>query len=142
MRSQSPTRKLMFAAASLLLLVPLGAAALLAQDVEDEEAELKRIAAEELEKAVAKGKELWKSKQFGKKSCTECHDNPDKPKLEMGTREFAYPAYSRRAKTVVTLQQKINEMIKFQCRGKVLEADSTDLAALAAYVVHQRDANK
>lgn len=113
-----------------------GAAALHAQDdTEELEAEKARVAKEALDKAIARGKELWSDKsQLGvKKTCTQCHDNPDKPFLDLATRDWSYPAYSRRKRAVVTLQQKINEMLKYQARGKVLDADSTDLAALAAY---------
>ena len=57
------------------------------------------------------------------------------PQLDMTTRVWSYPAYSRRKRRVVTLQQKINEMIKYQTRGKPLDGDSGELADLAAYVV-------
>ena len=113
-----------------------GGSSLLAQSDEEELlAERARIAKEALVKAVARGKELWSSKEFkNKKTCASCHEDPDKPKLDMVTRKWSYPAYSRRQRRVVTLQQKLNEMIKFQARGKPLEADSTDLAALGAYI--------
>lgn len=107
---------------------------LFAGDEEDLKAEKARIAKEALEKAVAKGKELWDSKELGKKSCSSCHENPDKPQLDMTTREWSYPAYSRRKRAVVTLHQKIQEMIRYQARGKPLPDDSADLGALAAYV--------
>jgi cytochrome c len=114
-----------------------GASLLFAQDDEAElEAERARVAKEALDKAVARGAELWKDKKLLglRKSCASCHEDPEKPQLNMMTREFQYPAYSRRKRKVVTLQQKLNEMLKYQSKGKELAADSADLGALGAYL--------
>lgn len=128
---------------SLVLVLALAAlltahtAALLAQD-EDVAAERARVAAAELKKAVERGKALW-SKKLGKKSCAQCHEDPDKPKLDMTKRTWSYPAYSRRKKAVVTLHQKINEMLEYQSKAKgKLEKDSKEIADLAAYVTSLR----
>ncbi len=94
----------------------------------------KKTAAEELVKSVKRGEALWSSKTLGRKTCKSCHDNPDKPKLDMATRAWSYPAWSRRQKKVITLQQKVQEMIKFQCRGKALDQDAQQLADLGAYM--------
>ncbi len=93
-----------------------------------------RMATQALDRAVARGNELFRSKDLGKKSCASCHENPDKPNQNLRTRDFSYPAYSRRRKAVVSLDQKINEMIKFNGRGAPLDPESPDMAALAAYV--------
>ena len=98
-------------------------------------AEKARVAAEGLEKAVEQGKELFNSKKLGRKSCASCHEDPDKPNVSLTARSWSYPAYSRRARGVVTLSQKINEMIKFQARGpKDVALDDERIIALAAYV--------
>lgn len=129
-------------ATTLALLAGAGAAAVLAADDDDEDAgpTPEQIAAAKaaMEKAVARGKELWNSTEGVKKSCAKCHDDPEKPKLDLSKREYSYPAYSRRKKAVVTLQQKINEMIKFNGRGEPIDANGTDIAALEAYVVSLR----
>jgi cytochrome c len=128
--------------AVLGLMTAVGSGRLLAEDDDDDAggdlvAERERVAKEALEKAVARGKEIWNDKAQigGKKSCAQCHDNPDKPKDALKNRVVAYPAYSRRKRGVVTLDQKINEMIETQGKGKRLDADSPDMAALAAYVM-------
>lgn len=118
---------------ALVIGLGLGAGAF-TLNAQDDEAEKKRVAAEALAKTVAKGKELWSSK-LGRKSCASCHEDPDKPNLNLGEIEWGYPAYSRRARGVVTLSQKINEMIRYQARGpKDLALDDERIIALAAYV--------
>lgn len=115
-----------------------------AQSVEELEAERARVAKEELAKAVARGKELWTDKKLlgAKKSCQECHEDPDKPSDNLAKIDWSYPAYSRRLKGVVTLSRKINEMIKYRSRGTELALDSDDMAALAAYVVSIKGTQK
>lgn len=138
------------AAVGTSLCVAVGTAPTLeAQEKDDEEeaedaevaAERKRVADEALAKAVAKGKELWldagKEKRF-KKSCASCHDNPDKPQLNLATRSFAYPAYSRRRRAVVTMHQKIQEMVQHNSKGAPLDDKGPDVAALEAYVMSLR----
>lgn len=127
--------------ATLGLMTALNGGRLLADDDDDAggdlAAERERVAKEALDKAVARGKEIWndKAQVAGKKACAQCHDDPDKPKDDLSARVVAYPAYSRRKRAVVTLSQKINEMIETQSKGKRLDGDSTDLAALGAYVM-------
>jgi cytochrome c len=119
---------------AMLLGLGLGAGALTLQ-AQDDEAEKARVAAEALAKVVEQGKELFHSKKIGRKSCASCHEDPDKPQLSLVDREWGYPAYSRRARGVITLSQKVNEMIKFQARGaKDLALDDEKIIALAAYV--------
>ena len=144
MRPFSKTLALVTASA---LLAGAGTAAVFAQDEDEEEdagptPEQIQLAKDALAKAVARGKELWGTKDLPsgtvRKSCAQCHDDAEKPKLDLAKREYSYPAYSRRKKGVVTLQQKINEMIKFNGRGKLLDAEGSDIAALEAYVVSLR----
>ena len=129
---------------ALALALPLliAPAALFADGDDDDaadEAAAAKVAAEELDKSVKRGKVLWESKKLGRKTCKSCHENPDKPKLDMAARAWSYPAWSRRQKKVVTLQQKVQEMIKYQSRGKALDAESADLADLIAYSISLRD---
>ena len=104
-------------------------------DQEDDAAANKKVALEALEKSVSRGKELFKSKDLGKKTCSECHENPDKPQFNLVTRPFAYPAYSIKKRSVVSLGQKINEMLTAKSRGKEMALGSADLVALEAYVM-------
>ncbi len=105
---------------------------------EDDSAATQKIAREHLDKSVARGKELWSSKSLGKKTCAQCHEDPEKPLLDLKTRQFAYPAYSTKKKTVVTMGQKINEMLSGRSRGKEMDLTSADLIALEAYVVSMK----
>ena len=115
-------------------------APVVAQDEDEgrDSEEAKRVAKEELAKAVARGKELFESRSLGRKSCKDCHEDPDKPQDNLAEIAWSYPAYSRRARRVVTLQQKINEMIKYKARGKELDPAGGDIADLAAYVTSLR----
>jgi cytochrome c len=105
------------------------------KDDADDAAEVKKLAQDALDKSVARGKELFHAKNLGKKSCSECHENPDKPQFNLVTRQFGYPAYSVKKRSVVSLGQKINEMLSAKTRGKELELGSADLVALEAYVM-------
>lgn len=122
------------AALSALLGASLVPATTTSASAEDDPEELAKTAKDELTKAIARGKELFASGDLGRKSCQTCHEDPDKPEDDLTGHAFSYPAYSRRARRVVTLQQKINEMIKYKARGPELEADGADIAAIAAYV--------
>lgn len=139
----------LLAAFGLLAVITFGVAGpapveLNAQSVEELEAERARVAKEALDKAIQRGKELWGDKKLlgAKKSCKTCHEDPDKPKDNLAKVAWGYPAYSRRQKSVVTLSSKINEMIKYRSRGKELALDSTDMAALAAYVTSIKGTQK
>ena len=111
-------------------------------DDESDAAAVKKVAQEALDKSVARGKELFHSKDLGKKSCSECHENPDKPQFNFVTRSFAYPAYSVKKSSVVSLGQKINEMLSAKSRGKEMALGSADLVALEAYVMSLKKAGK
>jgi cytochrome c len=105
------------------------------KDDADDAAEVKKLAQDALGKSIARGKELFHAKNLGKKSCSECHENPDKPQFNLVTRQFGYPAYSVKKRSVVSLGQKINEMLSAKSRGKEMELGSGDLVALEAYVM-------
>lgn len=116
----------------------LAGAALCADEDDKDEgdaAQNKKVAKEALDKSVARGKELFRSKDLGKKTCAECHENPDKPQFNLVTREWAYPAYSLKKRGVISLGQKINEMLKGKSRGPEMALGSDDLVALEAYVM-------
>lgn len=138
-------RTIRFAAALALGAVAALAAGVPAVRADDDDdaaasAEQQKLAAEELAKAVKRGQEIWTSKDMFKKSCASCHEDANKPNLNMKTRAWSYPAYSRRAKGIVTLHQKIQEMVEFSSRGKRLDDNGRDIAAIAAYVTSLKSA--
>ena len=87
----------------------------------------------QLKKAIEKGKELWRTpKAKGAKSCVACHARgPNKLNLK---RVRSYPKYDKAMKKVVTLQQKLNQMIESKSKGKPFELGSDDLNALEAFL--------
>lgn len=99
-----------------------------------------KVADEAMAKAIARGKEIWNGadEKLLRKPCTKCHDDPDKPKLNLATRPYSYPAYFPRKKHVITLQQKIQLMITNSSKGKAFDPEGADIAALEAYVVSLR----
>ena len=87
----------------------------------------------ELAKAVERGAKLYKqSWKTGAKSCAACHTRG--PNKMAAKRAAAYPKYDKALRKVVTLQQKLNQMIKDKSKGKKLELGSDDLNALEAYI--------
>jgi cytochrome c len=108
-----------------------------ADDDDAESAEAKKQATEALEKSVKRGDELFHSKEGLKKSCAQCHDNADKPELKFGQGNMTldYPKYSRKRRAVVSMAQKINEMLTTKSGGtKALDLDGADIVAMEAYV--------
>ena len=94
-----------------------------------------KLAAAAMEKAVARGKEIWTNKDgLFKKSCASCHEDANKPNLSMKSRTLTYPGYHTRKKIILTLQQKLQDMIVTQSRGTAFDDKGTDIAALEAYV--------
>lgn len=118
-------------AAGVPLLVP-GASA--DDDAAAQAAAAAKVAKDALTKAVERGNVLFHGKELCRKSCASCHEDPDKRGDDLREVKWSYPAYSRRKNGVVTLQQMINEMLKYRAKGAPLDADSTDLAAIAAYL--------
>lgn len=101
-----------------------------------EDATAAKIAKDALDKAVEQGNRLFHSKDLGKKSCASCHENPEKPNLSLPTRSFSYPAYSRKKKSIVSMGQKINEMLTARTgAAKEMDLASPDIVAIEAYVV-------
>jgi cytochrome c len=104
----------------------------------DDDADKQKVAADALAKAIAHGKDLFNSKDLGKKSCAACHDAADKPNLNLATRAPVYPKYSDKAKAVVSMGQKINEMVVTKSSGKALDLAGADVTAIEAYIVSLR----
>ena len=127
------------AGAAALTVAAFGTASLFAGDDDEDaaaaSAEAKKAAQAALDKAVGRGKDMWSSKDRFGKACSTCHEKADKPQLNLATREFSYPAYSRRKRAVVTLQQKVQEMIQFNSKGTPLDDKGTEIADLEAYVM-------
>lgn len=86
-----------------------------------------------LAEAVKRGGELYKKPwKAGAKTCAACHTRG--PNKMTAKRAQAYPKYDKVLKKVVTLQQKLNQMIESKSKGKALELGSDDLNALEAYL--------
>ncbi len=86
----------------------------------------------ELAKAVKQGEVLWKQKWGKGKTCAQCHTKGAN-KLT-GKRLGSYPKYDKFLKKVVTVQQKLNQMIKSKGKGEELELGSDELNALEAFI--------
>lgn len=114
---------------ALLFALPLAAAAWLqAPDARGD-----ATADKALREAVKKGSTLWKkSWRPGAKGCFACHTRG--PNKMTARRANSYPKYDKALGKVVSVQQKINNMIKTKSGGKTLALDSDDMNALLAYV--------
>jgi len=101
-----------------------------------EDASAAKVAKDALDKAVEQGNKLFHSKELGKKSCASCHENPEKPNLALTTRSFSYPAYSKKRKSIVSMGQKINEMLTARSgAAKEMDLAGADIVAIEAYVM-------
>lgn len=108
-------------------------------DDDADDAATKKLAEEAMAKAVARGKEIWNNKDGTmKKSCASCHDDANKPNLDLKTRVYSYPAYHKRKKAIITMHQKLQDMVVQQCRGPALDDKGSDIGALEAYVASLR----
>jgi cytochrome c len=105
--------------------------AVVGQDRKKTEAEIA------LEKAVKLGQKIFTDKKLGSsgKSCADCHDKPARPKMHLKNRVGDYPKWERREKKVITLGQKLNQMIKRMVKGKEETLGSERLVALEAYLM-------
>jgi cytochrome c len=127
------------AAAVAVALFCAGASLHAADDDAAEDAAAAKVAKDALDKAVEQGNKLFHSKELGKKSCASCHENPEKPNLALTTRSFAYPAYSRKKKSIVSMGQKINEMLTARSgAAKEMDLAGADIVAIEAYVMSLR----
>jgi len=94
-----------------------------------------KVAKDALDKAVEQGNKLFHSKELGKKSCASCHENPEKPNLALKSRPFSYPAYSKKKKSIVSMSQKINEMVTARSgAAKEMDLAGADIVAIEAYI--------
>ena len=120
----------LLACAALALAVGVGAVSGQAEDS-------KKVAADALAKAIETGKKLFADKSIGTsgKSCTKCHEDPKRPKLSLAARANTYPKYDRREKKVITLGQKVNQMVVRMLKGKAEDLGSERLVAIEAYLM-------
>jgi cytochrome c len=97
-----------------------------------------------LDKAVADGKKHFESEKTGKlaRACATCHANPKKENLHLANRVGDYPKYDRVEKRVITLGQKINQMIDRMLKGKKDLLGSERLVAIEAYLMSLNRAGK
>ena len=104
---------------------------------EEEEGEKARQAAAALKKAVDQGNELFRDPSLGTKerACAKCHEDPEKEHLGLAARANTYPKWDRRERKVISLPQKMNQMIDRMLGGKPLALGSDKLVALEAYLM-------
>lgn len=94
-------------------------------------------AAKALKESIARGKAYFRDPALGtnEKFCAECHENPDKPRLNLADRVNDYPKWDRREGSVITLGQKIDQMIDRMLKGEKKELGSPMLVDLEAYLM-------
>ncbi len=105
---------------------------------EDESAK----AAEAMKKAVDEGNRLFRDPALGTsgKSCASCHEDPEKPKLALAARIGDYPKWDRREGAVITLGQKLRQMVEKNVKGTAPELGSATLVAIESYLMTLRAA--
>lgn len=93
--------------------------------------------AEALKKAVETGQTLFHSAEFGTngRACAKCHENPRKPDMNLKKRVGDYPKWDRREGKVITLGQKINQMLQKMVKGQAEPLGSEKLVAVEAYLM-------
>jgi cytochrome c len=83
--------------------------------------------------AIERGRALWTQAWApSQKSCAACHSGG--PNKLVAVRAKGYPKWDKSLDKVVSVQQKINQMIVQQAKGQPLELGSDDLNALEAFV--------
>ncbi len=128
-RSQSSARMLTAALIALACTAAFLLDAPTAQSDEKSDAKAKQALAQ----AVAKGQALYrKAWKKGAKGCFACHTRG--PNKLTYARLKTYPKYDKSLRKVVTVQEKINAMIKGKSGGKPLALGHADLTALEAYI--------
>ena len=91
------------------------------------------VARKALMASIARGKKLWHgSWGEGTKTCFECHsEGPNR--MRMG-RVRSYPKYDFGLGKVITIQQKLQQMITEQAKGTAFALGHEDLTAIEAYL--------
>lgn len=125
------TRRLGLAA--LLVLAVLVPTLLARADGDDGAPPDPMVARKALLAAIDRGKTLWRgSWGEGTKACAECHT--EGPNRMRAGRVRSYPKYDFGMGKVITLQQKLTQMIKEQSKGQPLPLGHEDLTAIEAYL--------
>lgn len=72
------------------------------------------------EKALELGKKVFTDPSLGtaERSCSTCHDNPQKPQLSLKGVAAQFPRWDRDAGKVITLQQKFVQMQERSLKAK------------------------
>ena len=108
---------------ALLLLVPVllagGAAALALEGGDLSPADQKTAKAAE-DKGLELGRKVFTDPSLGtaERSCSTCHDNPQKPQLSLKGVTGRFPRWDRDAGKVITLQQKFVQMQERSLKAK------------------------
>ncbi len=127
------TRRLLRPLPLLLTILLLGSAASATFLSAPAPAQGDGVADKALAESVAKGKALWRKVwKKGAKGCFACHTRG--PNKMAARRLRSYPKYDKVMKRVVSVRQKINNMIKTKSGGELLDLDSDDLTAIEAYI--------
>ena len=91
------------------------------------------VARKAMSEAVKRGQTLWRQKWSPEgKACFECHNQG--PNRMISRRIKAYPKYDFGLQKVVTVQEKMRQMIELMSKGKAPALGHADLTALEAYV--------
>jgi cytochrome c len=86
-----------------------------------------------LREAEVRGRALFEQEWVaGGKTCASCHAS-GRNQMKVA-RVKAFPKYDREADAVISIQQKINQMIETKSGGAPLELGSADLTALEAHL--------
>lgn len=88
----------------------------------------------EYQAAVKQGRELWTSPKLGTNgvACAQCHPNA------ANTHPETYPKFQRQLGKVAPIWEMVNWCIRNPLEGKPLAADDPKMAALQAYMAHER----
>ena len=105
---------------SLALALLAGGAAALALGDDDLSPEDQKAARAAEDKALELGRKVFTDPSLGtaERSCSTCHDNPQKPQLSLKGITGKFPRWDRNAGKVVTLQQKFVQMQERSLKAK------------------------
>lgn len=92
-------------------------------------------------KLLAMGKKLWNDEGLGNSglSCMSCHADHENLHPEKG---LQWPRYVDMTKDILTLDQMINFCMINPIEGKLLDPNSMEMTAMAAYYMHYMNSAK
>lgn len=89
---------------------------------------------DQFQQVAKKGRELWVSDSLGSNglSCAQCHPNA------ANTHPETYPKFQKQLGKVAPMWEMVNWCIRNPLEGEPLDADDPRMAALQAYITHER----